>query len=169
VNDVFAALSLPSPSYPIVARCLRLPTCAAACLILWIPAVLAEPRAALSVSQESSNPPTDSDESVLDPRSPARKELLSLIGQLEVKLPRDLARKLIVISMKLATGYCSPYPVKELEEAIEALPGREQKLFEKEWKMVREHKHWPCMPRRQDEGRPAGRKSPSSTSERKPS
>jgi hypothetical protein len=80
-----------------------------------------------------------------------------LIGQLQIKLPRDLARKLIVISMKLATGYCSPYAARELEEAIDAVPDRERKAFEKEWKMVREHKHWPRMPCEDEDRQPASR------------
>jgi hypothetical protein len=104
-----------------------------------------------------------------DPGSPARQELLRLIDQLEVKLPRDLARKLIVISMKLATGYCSPYAAKEFEEAIEAIPDRDQKTFEKEWKMVREHKHWPRMPGREEDGPPRQKPIPPSTSEESPS
>lgn len=86
-----------------------------------------------------------------------RKELLKLIDQLEVKLPRDLARKLIVISMKLATGYCSPYAAQELEEAIEALPESTRKIFEKEWQTVRQHAHWPRMPKDKD---PAKGRSP---------
>lgn len=87
-----------------------------------------------------------------DPRSPARKELLRLIDELELKLPRDLARKLIAISMKLATGYCSPYPVKEFEDPIQALPTSEVRKFEKEWKSVREHEHWPRMPQPAGQG-----------------
>jgi hypothetical protein len=88
-----------------------------------------------------------------------RKELLKLIDQLEVKLPRDLARKLIVISMQLATGYCSPYAAQELEEAIEALPESTRKIFEKEWQTVRQHAHWPRMPRTKDKD-PAKDRSP---------
>lgn len=59
------------------------------------------------------------EESELAPRSPARKELLRLIDELEARLPRDLARTLIVIPMKLSTGYCSPYATRDFEEAVE--------------------------------------------------
>lgn len=85
----------------------------------------------------------------LDPRSQVRKELLRLMEELEVKLPRELARMLIVLSMKLSTGYCSPYAAKEFEEALAALPTGEIRPFEAEWKKVREHKHWPRLPRPQ--------------------
>jgi hypothetical protein len=89
------------------------------------------------------------EESDLDPRSPARKELLRLIDELEAKLPRDLARKLIVISMKLSTGYCSPYATRDFEEAVDSLPTAETRGFASEWKKVREHKQWPRMPKPQ--------------------
>jgi hypothetical protein len=124
---------------------------------------------ALPDPQASGDSPPSSAANDSDPGSPARKELLRLIGQFQVKLPRDLARKLIVISMKLATGYCSLYAAKELEEAIDAVPDRERKAFEKEWKMVREHKHWPRMPDRKDDGSPAGKPAAASASEKGPS
>lgn len=91
------------------------------------------------------------------PRSSARKELLRLIDQLEPKLPRDVARKLIVVSIKLATGYCSPYAAREVEEAIEALPESTRKGFEPQWKAVRTHKCWPRMPGAGQEALPKDR------------
>lgn len=97
-------------------------------------------------------------EDSLHPRSPERKELLRLMDQLAAKLPPELARKLIVISMKLATGYCSPYAARELEEAIAEVPDSARKSFEGEWKLVREHPHWPRMPH-DGEGPGAGGKT----------
>ena len=73
-----------------------------------------------------------------------KKELLKLMDKLEVKLPPELARKLIIISMKVSTGYCSPTATRELAEAIGQLPGKDRKKFEKEWEQVREHPEWPC-------------------------
>ena len=87
----------------------------------------------------------------LTPRSPARKELLRLIDELEVRLPRELARELILISMKLSTGYCSPYAAREFEEAVASLSATEIRAFAAEWKKVREHKHWPRMPKPQQD------------------
>ena len=73
-----------------------------------------------------------------------KKDLLKLMEKLEDKLPAELARKLIIISMKLSTGYCSPLSAQELEEEIDKLPEKDRKKFEKEWKLVHEHKEWPC-------------------------
>ena len=101
------------------------------------------------------------EEAELNPRSPAREELLRLIDELEVKLPRELARKLIVISMKLSTGYCSPYAAREFEEAVESLSVREIRAFEAEWKKVRDHEHWPRMPKPQPD-KPRPERSPRS-------
>jgi len=75
----------------------------------------------------------------------SKKDLLKLMDVLEVKLPRELARKLIVISMKIATGWCSPHLTKEFETEVDKLPEQERKRFEKEWKPVREHDAWPCV------------------------
>jgi hypothetical protein len=68
------------------------------------------------------------------------------MDKLEVKLPPELKRKLIIISMKLATGWCSPYLAVEFEEEIEKLSAGKRKQFEPEWKEVREHQSWPRMP-----------------------
>lgn len=65
------------------------------------------------------------------------------MDKLESKLPSDLARKLIVISIKLSTGYCSPLPAKELEDEINKLPENDARKFQEEWKRVREHPEWP--------------------------
>jgi hypothetical protein len=123
----------------------------------------------MSAPQASGAKPLSSKADDSDAGSPARKELLKLIDQLEVKLPRDLARKLIVISMKLATGYCSPYDAKEFEEAIESIPDRDRKVFGKEWKLVREHRHWPRIPRSEDKGTPMGKPVSPPAAERTPS
>lgn len=78
--------------------------------------------------------------------SPSKKELLKRMERLEAKLPPELARKLIVLSMKTATGWCSPYAAREFEDEIEKLPAGVRKKFEKEWKLVREHEAWPRLP-----------------------
>jgi hypothetical protein len=36
-----------------------------------------------------------------------KKELLRLMDELEIKLPPELARKLMILSMKIASGYCA--------------------------------------------------------------
>ncbi len=77
--------------------------------------------------------------------SEAKKDLLKRMDTLETKLPPDLARKLIVISMKIATGWCSPHLTKEFAADIDKLTDEERKPFEKEWKAVREHRAWPCV------------------------
>ncbi|MGE5486492.1 MAG: hypothetical protein ACM3ZB_01570 [bacterium] len=74
-----------------------------------------------------------------------RKELLKLIGQLQQKLPSELERKLIIISMKISTGWCSPHDAKEFEDEVNKLSPGQQRRFEKEWKLVREHKAWPTV------------------------
>jgi hypothetical protein len=78
--------------------------------------------------------------------SASKKELLQHMKKLEARLPSELRRKLIVISMKLATGWCSPYPAREFEDEIDKLPAQERKTFEKEWELVREHEAWPRLP-----------------------
>lgn len=78
--------------------------------------------------------------------SASKKELLQHMKKLEERLPSELRRKLIVISMKLATGWCSPYAAREFEDEIDKLPAQERKTFEKEWKLVREHEAWPRLP-----------------------
>lgn len=75
----------------------------------------------------------------------SKKDLLKKMSALEAKLPKELARQLIIISMKIATGWCSPYPVKEFETELGKLPEQERKDFEKEWKAVREHEAWPTV------------------------
>ncbi len=76
----------------------------------------------------------------------SRKELLARIDALEQKLPKELSRKLIVISMKISTGWCSPYLTKEFEDELNKLPRGERRRFEKQWKLVREHEAWPTLP-----------------------
>ena len=78
--------------------------------------------------------------------SASKKELLQRMKELEAKLPSELRRKLIIISMKLATGWCSPCPAREFEDKIDKLSAQERKKFEKEWKLVREHEAWPYLP-----------------------
>lgn len=75
----------------------------------------------------------------------SKKDLLKKMSALEAKLPRELARQLIIISMNIATGWCSPYRVKEFETELGKLTEQERKDFEKEWKAVREHEAWPTM------------------------
>jgi hypothetical protein len=84
-----------------------------------------------------------------------KKELLKRIDALEGKLPPELARKLIVLSMKIATGWCSPFQAKEFEAEVDKLPNRERKRFEKEWKLVREHPAWPSVPAKPDKSSPS--------------
>jgi hypothetical protein len=81
----------------------------------------------------------------------SKKELFERIKALQEKLPLELKRKLIVISMKLATGWCSPYQAQEFEAEIDKLPAEERKEFEKEWKRVREHEAWPHLPAGKEE------------------
>lgn len=73
-----------------------------------------------------------------------RKDLIKLMEKLEEKLPPELARRAIIISMKLSTGFCSPQETKDFTADIENLPEGERKKFEKEWKQVREHPEYPC-------------------------
>jgi hypothetical protein len=73
----------------------------------------------------------------------SKKELLRRIEALEPKLPNELARKLVTISMKIATGWCSPYLAKEFEAEVDKIRPGERRRFEKEWKLVREHEAWP--------------------------
>lgn len=75
----------------------------------------------------------------------SRKDLLKRLDALEGKLPQELARKLIVISMKIATGWCSPHLAEEFEAEIDRLSERQRRRFEKEWKAVREHAAWPTV------------------------
>ena len=76
-----------------------------------------------------------------------KKQLFALMDKLELKLPSELKRKLIIISMKLATGWCSPYLAVEFEEEIGKLSAAERQQLEPEWREVRDHKVWPRMPR----------------------
>jgi hypothetical protein len=75
----------------------------------------------------------------------ARRNLLKHTKTLELKLPGELSRQLIIISMKIATGWCSPYLAKEFEAEVSKLPDQQRKGFEKEWKAVREHEAWPTV------------------------
>jgi hypothetical protein len=45
--------------------------------------------------------------------------------------------------MRIASGYCSPYPVREFEDALAALDPSAAKAFAAEWKRVKEHRLWP--------------------------
>ena len=72
-----------------------------------------------------------------------KRELMTLVDQLKNKLPQDLQRCLLIISMKIYTGYCSPHTVREFEDAVNALPAHELASFENEWKRLREHPEWP--------------------------
>lgn len=74
-----------------------------------------------------------------------RKELLQRIAQLQRRLPGELERKLIIISMKIATGWCSPHYAKEFEDEVNKLSPGQRRRFENEWKLVREHEAWPTV------------------------
>ncbi len=72
-----------------------------------------------------------------------KRELMKLVDELEGKLPKDLQRRLMIISMKIYTGYCSPRIIKEFEDAVNALPEHELKRFKNEWRRMCEHSEWP--------------------------
>ncbi len=72
-----------------------------------------------------------------------KKELLRLIAALRPKLPPELSRRLAVISMKIATGWCDPHLTAEFEQDLNARPDNERRRFEAEWKRVRAHEAWP--------------------------
>lgn len=72
-----------------------------------------------------------------------RKELLQRMDDLQRKLPKELQRKLLIISMKLSTGWCSPHYAKEFEDDVNKLSPGQRRRFEKQWKLVREHPEWP--------------------------
>jgi hypothetical protein len=91
-------------------------------------------------SQDPLRDPPASDEAA------SKRQLFRLMDELEPKLPPELKRKLIIISMKLATGWCSPYLAVEFEDEIGKLSADTRRGFETEWKAVREHKSWPRMP-----------------------
>jgi hypothetical protein len=78
--------------------------------------------------------------------SPSKKDLLKRMERLEAMLPPELARKLIVLSMKIATGWCSPSEAREFAGEIDKLPAGERKKFEEEWKLVQDHEAWPRQP-----------------------
>jgi len=73
-----------------------------------------------------------------------RKELVKLMEKLEEKLPPELARRLMIFSMKLSTGFCSPQETRDFTADVENLPESDRKKFGKEWKQVREHPEYPC-------------------------
>lgn len=75
----------------------------------------------------------------------SKRELLRLINNLKPKLPPELSRRLAVISMKIATRWCSPYLAADFERDVNARPAGERQRFEKEWKLVRAHEAWPCL------------------------
>jgi hypothetical protein len=102
-------------------------------------AVLALPCGAVPASTAKDPEPTKAADD-----QASKKDLLKQMKALEAKLPRELARQLIV-SMKIATGWCSPYLAKEFETEVSNLPDQERKGFEKEWKAVREHEAWPTV------------------------
>lgn len=72
-----------------------------------------------------------------------KQELLRLIAALRPKLPPELSRRLAVIAMKIATGWCDPHLTAEFEQDLNARPGGERRRFEAEWKRVRAHEAWP--------------------------
>jgi hypothetical protein len=96
--------------------------------------------------------PEDVQQAKLTDLEASKKELLKRMDVLEAKLPQELARRLIILSMKIATGWCSPYLAKEFEAEVDKLPDQERKRFEKEWKAVREHDAWPCVLARKKSG-----------------
>jgi len=112
-----------------------------------LPPVLAVSRAAVPASPAEDVQPAKPS----DPEA-SKKDLLKRMEALEAKLPRELARKLIIISMKLTTGWCSPYETNEFETQVDKLPEQERKPFEKEWKVVREHEAWPSVIARKQAG-----------------
>jgi hypothetical protein len=72
-----------------------------------------------------------------------KRELLRRMEELEAKLPSGLARKVMILSMRIASGYCSPYAVRDFEDELAAVDPAAAKLFEAEWKRVKEHPLWP--------------------------
>jgi hypothetical protein len=74
-----------------------------------------------------------------------REQLQEKIEKLQRRVPKDLQTDLAIISMKIATGYCSPYRVQEFEEALAALPKGKQRRFEKELADVQAHPLWPSL------------------------
>jgi hypothetical protein len=74
-----------------------------------------------------------------------RAELLEQIEDLQRRIPKDLRTDLAIISMKLATGYCSPYRVREFEDALSALPKGKQGRFAKELTKVQSNPLWPSL------------------------
>ena len=74
-----------------------------------------------------------------------REELQDRIEKLQRRIPKDLQTHLAIISMKLATGYCSPYRVQEFEDELTALPKGKQRRFAKELAAVQSHPLWPSL------------------------
>lgn len=87
-----------------------------------------------------------------------RKELLQRIDELQRKIPKELERKLLIISMKLQTGWCSPIYAKEFEDEVNKLSPGERRRFEKEWKLVRENPEWPTVASGEEPATPAAAK-----------
>ena len=79
------------------------------------------------------------------PAEEQRAELLERIEDLQRRVPKDLRTDLMIISMKLSTGYCSPYRVQEFEDALDALPESKQRRFSKELAAVQSHPMWPSV------------------------
>ena len=74
-----------------------------------------------------------------------RDELQERIEKLQRRIPKDLQTDLAIISMKLATGYCSPYRVQEFEDELAALPKGKQRRFAKELTELQSHPLWPSL------------------------
>jgi|GEM_PF-1132413 len=87
--------------------------------------------------------------------SAERKDLLKRIDDLQRKIPKELERKLLIISMKLQTGWCSPVYAREFEDEVNKLPPGERRRFEKEWKLVRGHPEWPTVASGEEPAGPA--------------
>jgi hypothetical protein len=100
----------------------------------------------------------DSKQATAGRRPAGKADLLQRIEALEAKLPPELARQLIIISMKIATGWCSPHLAEAFETEVGKLPERERKGFEAEWKAVREHDFWPTVIVRKQSGSSTSKK-----------
>ncbi|MGH9628956.1 MAG: hypothetical protein ACRD7E_11580 [Bryobacteraceae bacterium] len=88
---------------------------------------------------------TQTEETPKDTREQQKDELLDRIAKLQDKVPDELQTSLALISMKLATGYCSPYRVDRFEKRLAGLDHGEREKFAEEWKLVKEHPLWPSI------------------------
>lgn len=85
-------------------------------------------------------------------REDQKAELLEHIEDLQRDIPKSLRTELMIISMKLATGYCSPYRVQRFEENLAKLDAGEKRKFAEELETVRAHPLWPSMDDLPDSG-----------------